>query len=274
MPILTESELKNKYNLPNYHVPFLLKANELLDFRNKKVLEVGGSLPRDLVIGELQASQWVGIEQLDYWQEIQAANPTTSTQSIQFSNYDSIGNYQILTGSIEDIPQSFYQEFDIVFSIATFDHIHKLPAALDQMYKCLKVNGKLFSLFSPIWSAHDGHHLPNSYTENGEKFNFSNNPIPPWGHLLMRPMEIYDLLVSKFDRKFAQEVVYYIFQSNHINRYFFKDYTDVIERSKFQKKDIHPLFPMEIPNMIQEALIKKYGDQDFSHNGMLALLHK
>jgi hypothetical protein len=47
-----------------------------------------------------------------------------------------------------------------------------------------------------------------------------------------------------------------------------------MNRSKFKSKDVQPLFPIKIPNSIHEILFKKYGDKDFVHNGMLALLHK
>lgn len=60
--------LQAKYNL-SYHVGFADYAEQLVGLRGKRVLEVGGSLPRDFVLQELGAAQWLSLEEVDYWDE-------------------------------------------------------------------------------------------------------------------------------------------------------------------------------------------------------------
>jgi hypothetical protein len=90
----------------------------------------------------------------------------------------------------------------------------------------------------------------------------------------MRPSEIIDLLTPKFGRNFAHEVIYYIYQSPHINRFMFDDYLEIFNRSKFINKEVLPLFPTEVPEDILRQLTHKYGSFNFSHNGMLVVLKK
>lgn len=269
-----EQELTHRFKLDGHQIPYLLKAHELVNFQGKNVLEVGGSIPADLALTEMGAHQWVANEYLDYWTEIGAPLPTNDIFEISGAVYQKHLPYSVLTGAIENLPESYFNKFDVVFSIAAFEHIGKFPEALDRMYRSLKRGGTLVSIFAPIWSSHDGHHLPSVFNEDGDEFSFSNNPLPPWGHLYMSREEMYDYLSEKYSQDFSRKVMYYIFNSNHINRYFFKDFEKFIRESKFTSKSITPLFPREIPDQVHETLIRKFGHQDYAHNGMLVLLKK
>lgn len=61
--------LKKKYNL-SYHIPWLLRGEEEVGFSSMKVLEVGGSLPENLVMDDIKAKQWIAIEDFSYWREL------------------------------------------------------------------------------------------------------------------------------------------------------------------------------------------------------------
>lgn len=179
--MLTKEEIENKFKLNNYQISYMLKAHELVDFKGKKVLEVGGSLPQGLVIDELGCIQWVGNEELSYYSESGYNAPIVSQNSI--SSYDSHIEYTTIAGGIEDLNNTYYGMFDVVFSMAAFEHINKFPEALDKIYLALKPGGKLVSIFSPIWSSCAGHHLPEIKNADGLLYDFGNSPIPPWSHL-------------------------------------------------------------------------------------------
>ncbi len=269
-----EKELSQKFKLEGHQIPYLLKAHELVNFQDKVVLEVGGCIPADLALMELGAKQWVANEYLDYWSEIGVPLPTPDIYSIKDSLYQKNLPYSILTGAIEDLPESYFNKFDAIVSIAAFEHIGKFPEALDRMYRALKRGGKLISIFAPLWSSHDGHHLPSIYDEFGDEYSFSNNPLPPWGHLYMSRIEMYEHLILKHSREFSCKVLYYVFNSNHINRYFFDDFKKIIEESNFSNISITPIFPKQIPDDVHNLLIQKYGTQNYTHNGMLLVLEK
>ncbi len=281
-PIEVE-QLKKKYGL-SYHINFALLAEEFVGLKGKRVLEVGGSLPSELAIKDLGAAQWLALEEPDYWDESLSTGLTQGTpppltgnrEKLKDATPEKLVEHNLLFGRIEDLPAALHNHFDTVFSIAAFEHIAKLPQALDQMHAALLPGGKLFSLFSPIWSAHDGHHIPALMDKNGNSFDFGNPPFPAWAHLLMRPMEMYDHLMGTYDdRAFAQQVVYYVYSSSHINRFFLEDYIEMVRRSAFTVLQATPVFPRPVPQLIQEKLQALHpGRQNFSSNGVLLVLQK
>ena len=276
-------QLKQKYGL-SYHINFAVLAQQLVGLADKRVLEVGGSLPSGLVLDDLGAQQWLALEETDYWDEtlstglVLGTPPPLADQRARFKDAtcNSLDRHNLLYGRIEDLPTALYGHFDVVFSIAAFEHIARLPQALDKMFMALKPGGRLFSLFSPIWSAHDGHHLPEIKDKAGKQHNFGSSPIPPWGHLLMRPMEMLDhLLGSGCDKEFAREVVYYVYSSNHINRFFLDDFMDIVKRSDFTIEQATPMFPAQVPPATQARLEMLHpGRSNFSNDGLLLVLKR
>ncbi|MGA0198102.1 MAG: methyltransferase domain-containing protein [Prochlorotrichaceae cyanobacterium] len=176
-------DCQSKFNL-SYHVNYAKICQDLVGFENSDVLEVGGSLPPDFVFNYLGAKSWTAIEAPSYAESLEQASGLTHTgtiisrvqnpEELKFKNYQT-DKYRFYLENIEDLPDEYSEQFDLIFSIATFEHIHKLPAALDKMFLALRPGGKLFSMFSPIWSAHDGHHLPEIKDSSGQKFNFGNS---------------------------------------------------------------------------------------------------
>lgn len=276
-------QLQQKYGL-SYHVNFAALAEQRVGLSDKRVLEVGGSLPRGLVLEDLGAQQWLSLEEPDYWDETLSTGlvlgtppPKTDRRKwLKDATIDDLERHNLLYGRIEHLPEALHSHFDVVFSIAAFEHIAKLPEALDKMYAALKPGGRLFSLFSPIWSAHDGHHLPEIKDNAGNQYNFGKSPIPPWGHLLWRPMQMYDYLVSvNGDKNFARDVVYYVYSSNHINRFFLEDFLEIVGRSDFKIVEATPVFPVAVPAGVQAQLESQYaGRKDFSHDGLLLVLER
>ena len=276
-------DLKRKYGL-SYHIHFADLAQQLVGLADKRVLEVGGSLPSGLVLDDLGAQQWLALEEPDYWDEtlstglVLGTPPPLTGQRRRFNEATpaTLDRHNLLYGRIEDLPEALHGHFDVVFSIAAFEHIAKLPAALDKMFCALRPGGRLFSLFSPIWSAHDGHHLPEIQDQAGNQYNFGKSPIPPWGHLLMRPMEMLDhLLAQGCDKAFAREVVYYVYSSNHINRFFLDDFLEIVQRSDFKVAQATPMFPVPVPAATQARLEQLHpGRKNFSNDGLLLVLEK
>jgi hypothetical protein len=273
-------ELQRKYGL-SYHVPYALRAQELVGFQKKRVLEVGGSLPKDFVLGELGAEQWIAVEDLSYWQEQPdqgGGSPPATTLDRTLAAIDhqeSLPKYAVLSGRIEELPMTLYGQFDMVFSVAAFEHILFFPLALDRMYAALRSGGRLFTMFSPLWSAYDGHHLPNIIDKSGKKMGFHNSPIPPWGHLLMRPPSLLHHLLQHTDFETSARIVYYTYHSSHINRLFSEDYVAYIRASPFVIESLVPTFFVDVPNNINDELKRLYpGREHFANNGILAVLRK
>jgi SAM-dependent methyltransferase len=284
--MLTKEQIQEcqvKFNL-SYHVNFAHICQELVGFENKDVLEVGGSLPHDFVFDYLGVKSWTGIETPDYEKSLEETGGITHTGTIikdikNTSDYKfkhkQQGTYNFYLENIEDLPEEYYNQYDLIFSIATFEHIHKLPLALDKMFLALKPGGKLFSMFSPIWSAYDGHHLPEMVDKQGKKFHFGESPIPPWGHLLMSPPEMYSHLCQFTDKETANLMVYYIYHSPHINRLFTEDYLAYINQSSFVNEKIDLIFTNPIDLKIKSRLEQFHpGKKYFQNNGILLIASK
>jgi SAM-dependent methyltransferase len=267
-----------------YHVPYAAKAAEMVGFAGKRVLEVGGSLPPGFVRDHLGAAQWTAVEELSYWQVIDnvehRATPLQKSYTRKLAAATAADTeaheYLLLDGAIEHAPTTLNDQYDVAFSIACFEHLSRLPKALSAIHRALKPGGKLFAMFSPIWSAWDGHHLPKITDSRGQTFYFGkNNPIPPWGHLACSPSEMFEFLLTKTDPTAAEEMVYYIYHAPNINRLFAEDYLRYIALSPFEVRTMIETFKRPITPALQAELEHFHpGKKLFSNNGYLVVLQK
>lgn len=279
------SKMQAEFGL-TYQATYAAHANNIIGLKGKDVLEVGGSLPERMCLEYLGATRWICIDEPSYWNEIGGESGQASSQRLirctELSNvtdFSQLDRYAILRGRVEGMPECFSGRFDTVFSIAAFEHISTLGYALDRMYLALKPGGRLFTMFSPIWSAFDGHHLPDLIDETGRRFGFNNSPIPPWGHLTMRPPQMYQYLLKHTDPRTAAEMVYYVYHSPHINRLFVEDYAAYIKASAFTVERFDLTFPTagdpENLRQAQQKLAELFpGRTHFINNGILAVLRK
>lgn len=274
--------LQQEFGL-SYHIEYAALASQLVGFAGKRVLEVGGSLPQKLVLEELAAMQWTALEEMDYWAETLSTGHVLGTPPVLTGNKKRLADvtpfdlqsYNLYYGRIEELPRQLESQFDMVFSIAAFEHIARLPIALEKMKRALVPGGKLFSMFAPIWSSYNGHHLPEVVDKAGSHWSFGNSPVPPWGHLLFRPMELFDLLCQKCDSDTAREIVYFVYSSPHVNRFFLDDYLEMVARSGFIVQQASPIFEIEVPGIVKQQLSVRYpGRSHFGHSGLLLVLER
>jgi SAM-dependent methyltransferase len=80
-------------------------------------------------------------------------------------------------------PDNFY---DLVFSVATLEHIHDLPAAFGEIYRVTKPGGLIYTVAAPLWHSAEGHHL--NYLGLFSEF--------PWIHLRLSPWELRDYICT------------------------------------------------------------------------------
>lgn len=282
--IHTIQELQKEFSL-SYHIPYLFHCAETVGIKGKKVLEVGGSLPKKLVCDILGAKQWFGIEEETYWNELNNKNQLGGyyrpdmgglTRLKELKAWPKDKAHDIFLGRVEDIDDSLYNNFDLIFSIACFEHIHNLGYALDKMYGALKPGGKLFTMFSPIWSAVDGHHLPQIFDKGVDVSATIRSKIPEWGHIYMSPPEMYCHLKNKgCSREIASEAVYYIYHNQHINRLKTEDYLAYVKMSSFKTLAAQLTF-INKPDQHTQDILEKANPRykQFSNNGLLFVLEK
>jgi SAM-dependent methyltransferase len=182
----------------------------IAEVRGRRVLEIGGCLPREIV-QRAEPAAWISLD---------PRNPDLGNDP----------NFRSLRGNAQLVP--FPDEsFDFVFSSNAFHHISALDSALFEMRRVLRPGGLVFANFGPIWSAPDGSHVED-VTFGGCSYNFwEQRFIPDWYHLVYSCRELYDILITALGGGLAQALVEYVYLSSWINRLEFDDYERLLHRS-------------------------------------------
>lgn len=273
-----------KYHL-SYLVPYAEICRESIGFEGKDVLEVGGSLPDAYVFEQLKVRSWTcipccGMEAFSREKPAggmgsDMALCTMSDETGPANSDPREGEYRTIPGQIEDLPKSHYGLYDLVFSISGFERIKKFPLSLDKMYLALRPGGMVFTLFSPVWSAHNGHHIPEIKDNYGNVFSSGKNPIPPWAHLILRPADLCRHLYGVTDKDTADLIVYHVYHSPAINRFFTEDYIKFFTQSRFKIGKIENIFPVETQENTLSILETLHpGRSCFTNTGMQVILEK
>jgi SAM-dependent methyltransferase len=73
-------------------------------------------------------------------------------------------------------------DYDIVFSVATMEHIHNIELAFSEIVRVTKLGGLIYCVASPLWNSYDGHHQFGVFSDY------------PWIHLRLSKDEIVSYL--------------------------------------------------------------------------------
>ena len=238
----------------------------LVDLKGKRVLELGGNLNEDIV-RECGVVEWVSVDPMkeDY----------ISKDRVYKCYKMPLLDFKLLEG-----------HFDCVYSSNALEHVNNLRQCLMYIYNSLKPSGGFFAHFGPIWSAPDGHHLENVKLKDGTILNFwDNNIIPKWYHLLYGKGNLKEFLSSKLSEDDAKTVVDYIYESNYLNRLFFRDYVNCFLDTGFEIKELLTtgLIDYEMKDYYKsnyedsearELLKKTYGNDDYDCRDIMVLLRR
>src|ERR1035437_2618499 len=110
-------------------------------------------------------------------------------------------------GSIEGCDLDSAQ-YDVVFSVATMEHVHKIEVAYQEMVRLVRPGGTIYALASPLWNSRRGHHLE------------CLHPFP-WIHLRRTPEQIAALGDERgiiHNGMALRDVVDWLFTSSYFNR--------------------------------------------------------
>lgn len=153
--------------------------------------------------------------------------------------------------------------FDLVYSVATMEHIPDIARAFSEMVRVTRPGGLTYCFAAPLWNAHDGHHL------------FKLWPEMPWIHLRLsrdemiaysrrvgtRPRGDYDISVD----------VDFVF-SSYFNRVPASRYVEVCARlpvSRLLANDLVHDAPDKLPDDVYRELAARYSREE-----LLSQCHK
>jgi spore maturation protein CgeB len=256
-----------------YHTDPYLKFFQLLQNSgadNHFVLEIGGSLPNFLIKRNPFIDRYCALLGKTY-----SAN--WDTQYLQRARLNISNNYDLLLEDLVDLRPSHFQGIlpTACISIAAFEHIHQLELSLENLHQLLANNSIVYGFFAPIWSAFDGHHLPQIVDDKGVTHDFSSKTLYPWQHLLESPNRMTESLAKTIDLNTVNSIVESVYNSPYINRLFYDDYINIFEASKFKIQSIAPVGNVSISSDLYSRLIDLYpGKSNFVSNGIEVLLQK
>jgi hypothetical protein len=267
---------------------FQLDALEFFDsvspFKNKRVLELAGSnIPRFITHDILGARQWICVDDIGPWLESYKKNRSSHYTTERFIPLadarpkDLNDDFVVFMGDAIRLPDWFWRKFDMVISIAALEHFSDVPSLLNECHRVSDARGVTLADFGPIWSGFAGHHVVNLKDKSGATISWNkNNPVPPWGHLLLSRMQMHQVLVEKMPEEEAMKAVKMIYDDDFINRNFAEDYLGFFLRSKFARIEYRKKPWTQTPSAeVQSALEQQYpGCHDFTQLGAQVALFK
>lgn len=259
----------------SYHLQHLEAAVQLLGgLEGCRVLEIGGSLPDSVTLNRFGARQWLCVDLPDYWHEVDG-NSDDGTRPYNGPVQHAVSDrpWSLWGGSVLDLPALFDGYFDVAFSTSAFEHIADVPGALGTVQRALKPEGRFFLAAMAIWPSPFGHHLP-PIAWNGIEFNYSNPPFPPWSHLLMERQDMADFLKLNLPGDIAERILYYVYDSPHINRLFVEDYDKALKQNCFSESRLGHVPGEEPPAGIREQLVQRWGERRYNDVGVIMMGRK
>ena len=197
---------------PQYVLDFHREHLAGLDLAGQRVLEIGsgyGELIRIMLeahpdVGRIAGINWPPLELPDF-------GPKADVSGMDAGDMDFADD-----------------SFDVVCSLATFEHLPDLTAAFGEINRVLAPGGLLIAKWSPIWSGFDGHHFGPILSGPGDA------PIAlPWAHLMFDRESLPGYLVhgEGFTHERAEDAADRIYGSTWLNRYTVHEYRAVITQS-------------------------------------------
>lgn len=234
-------DLKEKYGL-TYHTQRLNAAADLLE--GARVLEVGGALPREVVVGYYGARSWTAVDDISAYAQA-AQGSGWRAPDLRRLDAEAVpaqdGENAVYDGDAGDLPESFADAFDVVFSLATFEHVIGLERLLQKTVMALRSGGLLLTQVGPIWTGWRGHHIfPGYFAPDEDKTADMLDRMVPWQHLLMSPQGMREWLAGRYGDEFAGTAAAAIYESERLNRLPLDEYRRMFAEAGFETLHFEP----------------------------------
>jgi SAM-dependent methyltransferase len=234
-------------------VDALRAAERCVGLKQKRVLEVGGSVP-------VEAVRAAGVA---HWT---ACDLKPATQDAR--------DYTTLVADAAAMPLE-RDSLDAAYSVCAFEHFDRLEHVLREVHRVLRPSARFFAQFAPIWSCAVGHHV--WIMENGQPLvTFNDRVIPRFAHLLLEERELATFLTLTRGADLARRISDYVWRQKYINRLFEGDFRRIVEASPFRVESIEPWGGVTRPQSeMRAALMQRWpSGGDFAAHGLRIVLTK
>lgn len=182
----------------DYHLFHAARAASFLRLRGKRVLVVGCNTGGDC---RPFAEAGAFVHGIDVIAEIGAD-----------FRHERVAYFQ---GSAEHMPFAD-ESYDLVYSLATMEHVHAIEAAFREMARVTARGGFVYCVASPLWNSRAGHHKEHLFG----RF--------PWAHLRFTPEELHarclEAGIENAEGAPISAHIEYIFHPDYFNRRAARDY--------------------------------------------------
>ena len=165
--------------------------------------------------------------------------------------------HQSIEGS--DLPGD---AFDLVFAIATMEHVGRIRGAFFEMHRLVKPGGWIYSVAAPLWNSYQGHHFE------------CLNPYP-WIHLRMEQEELADFGDEhdlKHDGQALRFALPYLFESQAFNRVPAAKYMEAAGALPVSRMGWHALW-MDGEDKLTPEIERELANRGYPRDELLAVSH-
>jgi SAM-dependent methyltransferase len=227
------AQLAQQFGL-TYQADALRYFARRIPFRDRRVLEIGGSTPPEIGIEVLGARTWICVDDITRYRKLKSGHAPHHGVDLTSEGLPLHG-WAVHDGRVQELPTHFAGQFDIVLSIAVLEHVTELPAALRRMNDALARGGAMAHAVGPIWSGPRGHHVfPGYFREFGERTADFCRWLRPWQHLLYTVPQMFHATRARFGAAFAEVAIHSLYESNRLNRLHAEEYLLYFEALGFE----------------------------------------
>ena len=197
----------NSINKLWYRINQISNGLEPVLFHGKTILELGCGHGRlSIEMAKEQTTKVVGID----------LNETLISFAKENLQENFVELEKRLEFKLENICNLDSEQFDIVVSKDTFEHIIELEKVINCIYRVLKPGGKCYIGFGPLYYSHNGEH---------------SKTLAPfkWGHALLSDR----FMINYYNKKNPLNKIESIYDLG-LNKLKLKDYKEIFKRSDFE----------------------------------------
>ena len=227
---IAETDLVELYGFTFSDLFHYIRCNHFCKLEGKDVLELGGKLSRPLLKRVIKPKSWTSVGTY-YDGEPHSAIGLEGPELTLKPEWNQYCNYSVLAYIKYALQSMNTKSYDVIYSIAAFEHIHKLGTCIDQVSKLLKPGGTLYAYFTSCWMGQHGHHWSRVRSCLGD-----------YDHLIHTESEIYPLLMKSARTSIESDMdVYYMYRGSRINRNTHNDYIKAFNEGQFSKRQVVPI---------------------------------
>jgi ubiquinone/menaquinone biosynthesis C-methylase UbiE len=240
---------KDKKKIKPYHINNIEKVDKYVSIKDKEILVVGCSTGVDCRLFVQYGARHVdGID--------------VSDKIGNDFRHRKVKYYKISAEKMVGIDDAKY---DIVYCLATLEHVNNIFTALKEMVRVTKPNGLIYTFSAPLWNSSQGHHKANFFNEY------------PWIHLRLSMDEIigycYDNNIRETgDILSIQEHVEYMLNPKYFNKLRSTHYIDVCNQLR-SIKIIRNDLVYEESNLLTNEIYDELKKLGFHKKELLAKGH-